>query len=320
MSKYVCPNCNHDFKIKSHYETHMYKKKNPCLMTQQNPAKNDIKTAFPAEILQKEKIDIICTYCTKTYYDNYNLKRHQSTCKKKKESEKKLEEIEFLKNKILELEIKINNPQTINNNTNNTLTNSNNTTNNNTINNNTININIKEFGRFTDEDIKQIGNAIFWETMKKYGGFNPVYFFVDHVYADNDTLKEYKNVKITDQSRNKALVYKSEEWQKEHANKAVETMVSNGYQYYEKKFEELYEEIQNKPELLRKRCKRNRKEIYKLIGPTMFEENENGDRVDENDVVISKEEFKKAKEDEIELKYKIKDCIYNNTKKIIKKK
>jgi transposase-like protein len=31
MSKYICKNCNHDFKQKSHYTRHIYNKKTPCV-------------------------------------------------------------------------------------------------------------------------------------------------------------------------------------------------------------------------------------------------------------------------------------------------
>ena len=76
MSKYICPNCKYDFKQKSHYIRHIYQKKNPCKII-----KIDLQN------LQKNKDNNnMCTFCNKTYSDKYTLSRHQTTCKKKKDT------------------------------------------------------------------------------------------------------------------------------------------------------------------------------------------------------------------------------------------
>ena len=47
MTKYICPNCNKDFKQKSNYESHTVNKKNPCI--KQKDIKNPITAEEPAK-------------------------------------------------------------------------------------------------------------------------------------------------------------------------------------------------------------------------------------------------------------------------------
>ena len=108
MSKYICANCNHDFKQKSHYIRHCENKKTPCRQIVNILTKNDI---FVTEIDKDNNKK--CNFCNKIYCDKYKLIRHYTTCKKKKEQEliihNKKEGIENnLLNKLKQLEQEIN--------------------------------------------------------------------------------------------------------------------------------------------------------------------------------------------------------------------
>jgi len=215
MSKYICLNCNYDFKQKSHYVRHIENKKKPCKAIENNLQKLQNLTINLQDLQNNnEKVNIIvnnCTFCNKTYSDKYTLARHQTTCKKKKESEKKMDDIQFLKNKIVELEGKLNNNPVINNNTNNTNntnTNSHNTNtncNNTNITNNTI---IANFGTL---DHKKIDDKVFYNSMIKYSGLTPLLKFIEYIHK-NDKFPEYKNVEITDLARNLGRFIEDNKW------------------------------------------------------------------------------------------------------------
>jgi len=111
MSKYVCLNCNKDFKQKTNFINHTIYKKNPCLkkdLYEDNNSKqnneNNVSTINFAkktnkenktnceDILKKlysdtEKEKIKCNNCNRTFTRKDNLKVHiEKYCKKNKKS------------------------------------------------------------------------------------------------------------------------------------------------------------------------------------------------------------------------------------------
>jgi hypothetical protein len=311
MSKYICPNCNYDFKQKSHYVNHTEKKKKPC-----NP--NNKKLPEPTNFNEKLpilpeineiiiNINNMCTFCNKTYSDKYKLARHQTTCKKKKESEKKMDDIQFLKNKIVELEGKLNNNPVINN-TNNTNTNNsnNNTTNNTTNNTQNININISNFGTL---DHKKIDDKVFYNSMIKYSGLTPLLKFIEYIHK-NDKFPEYKNVEITDLARNLGRFIEDNKWKISDANEIVDKVIDETYNYYEVKFNELEEEIDQKPQTEKTKIKRNKRFINTMRGNEHFDQNDDGDFVDDDGKYVTIKDFQEGRKFEDKLKKKVK-CSLN---------
>ena len=320
MSKYICANCNHDFKIKSHYESHIYKKKKPCLLpiiSIPNNAKKDENLLEIAKNNQNFKIiENLCNYCNKLFYDKYKLIRHHTTCKKKKEFDIKNEEKQKdsaeiqnkLINKIAELEQKINileskttkttkssklSKITKNNSTNIIINNSG------TINNN---INIANFGTL---DNKKIGNNIFYNTLTNYSGLKIMLKFIEHVHL-NDKLKEYQNVEITDLGRNLGKIFTNNKWKIEDANEITDKIIDEGYDYYEIKFDELEDEIEEKPHRDKQKIQRNKRFIFIMKGNEMFNTNDDGDYVDDTGEKITELDFKNGRKFEEKLKKKVK--------------
>ena len=96
MVLYTCKNCLKEFKQKCHYIEHTEKRKNPCqevrinnieiIQNYSNLTKTNEKLSKNMENLNK------CNYCSKEFYNIYNLKKHQvGHCKVKKEKEKIME-------------------------------------------------------------------------------------------------------------------------------------------------------------------------------------------------------------------------------------
>lgn len=110
MSKYVCLNCNKDFKQKTNFLNHTIYKKNPCIKkniyennnSNQNKEQNISSINFAKrenksnseDILKKlysdtEKEIIKCNYCNTTFTRKDNFKVHlEKYCKKNKNSSK----------------------------------------------------------------------------------------------------------------------------------------------------------------------------------------------------------------------------------------
>ncbi len=119
MSKYVCPDCNKDFKQKINFINHTEKKKKPCKETinlpitktieksiidnknkipsqipsfsSQNPSFSSQSPSFssqnPSQIKNNKNTDVIytCDYCDNLFNRSDNLKRHiEKFCKNKK--------------------------------------------------------------------------------------------------------------------------------------------------------------------------------------------------------------------------------------------
>ena len=314
MSKYICPNCNHDFKQKSNYITHIENKKKPCVqiapkipIIAQNVSKN---AQNPNNNILIKKKDHNCTYCNKQFSKLFNLNRHLTTCKQKKEYElkqeenkKETDEIQYkLFNKIAELEQKINILETkkTSKKTQNIIINNNN---NGVINNTNNNItNIANFGKL---DNKKIGDKIFYHSLTNFAGIKTLLKFIEYVHK-NEKLKEYQNVEITDLGRNLGRICTDNEWRMEDANEITDKIIDEGYSYYELKFDELEEEIEDKPQKEKLRIKRNKRFIFIMKGNEMFNMNDEGDYVDDDGVKITPDDFKNGRKFEEKLKKQVK--------------
>jgi hypothetical protein len=133
-----------------------------------------------------------CNYCNKCYTTNSHMRRHEKTCKKKKEVEiNQKEEIAKMKQEIEELKnFKI---QTQNN-----------ITNNNTI-NNTININ-----NYGDENIKHLKSKDFANLLS--GIYNAVPKLIQQIHFD-PKHPENQNIKFTNKKLPYLKVMKNDKWE-----------------------------------------------------------------------------------------------------------
>ena len=129
MSKYICNICLKDFKVKSHYDEHKYKRKKTCIspnILSQKLSKNNISIQLENnKKSEKQNINIVnnksclCKYCNKILSNKYNVERHMLICKiikqeviKNNENAMLKEEIAILKKQMSEI---INNVNNINN-------------------------------------------------------------------------------------------------------------------------------------------------------------------------------------------------------------
>ena len=123
---------------------------------------------------------------------------------------------------------------------------------------------------------------------------------------DNNKLLPYKNVKITDLARNIGQIVKNNKWEVEDANDIVDKVVDNVYNYFEVQFETNEDEINEKPANIKNKFKRFKRFNYCMRGPDHFEMNDDGDRVDEDDQLVTPTDFKNGKLFEVKLKKKAK--------------
>ena len=155
---------------------------------------------------QKTPNEPICIYCGRTYSKMCHLRRHEKTCKKKKETETltimQNEEMIKMKKEIEELKnFKI---QTQNNTTNNNTTN-NNTTNNNI--NNSKNIIINNYG---NENLKHLRSKDFANLLD--GIYSAVPKLIEKIHFD-PKHPENQNIKYTNQKSPYLKVMKDDKWQ-----------------------------------------------------------------------------------------------------------
>jgi len=320
MVLYTCIKCNFKFTRKSTYTDHL-NRKNPCkpniIITTENPQKTTENqqnyNILPPEIHNLTVNDAICCdFCKKIFTRKDALKRHlDQSCKLKKEKETmeatmliKIAELEEKNKKIEEknkkMEEEINNlklkktkkaqPNIIINQTNNT------------INNNNNQINIANFGTL---DNKKIGNKIFYHTLTNFSGLKTLLKFIEYVHKNNK-LKEYQNVEITDLGRNLGRICNNNEWAMEDANIISDKIIDESYNYYELKFDELEEEIDEKPQQDKNKIKRNKRFIFTMKGSDMFEMNDDGDYVDDDGVKVTENDFKNGRKFEEKLKKQVK--------------
>ena len=304
MVVHICERCKKEFNKKSNYLQHL-SKKNVCKLK----AEIAVTVAILAKKADLETIsDTECEHCKNTYSSIYKLKRHLITCKVKLNNEL-INKNNELNNKLLQLEQEINvlktskNPsnkktaKTINNNNTTNNTNCNNTTN-----NQNININIANFGTI---DHKKIDNKVFFNSLIKYSGLTPLLKFIEYVHK-NEKLPEYKNVEITDLARNLGKFIENKEWKLSDANEIVDKVIDETYNYYEVKFNELDEEIDKKPQTEKTKIKRNKRFINTMRGNEHFEQNDDGDFIDDDGKYVTVKDFQEGRKFEDKLKKKVK--------------
>ncbi len=235
MVNYTCPTCNKQFKKKDHFITHIEKKKKPCQPNAQNPSQNpqfysqnphnssqnimEIKNDKESNIekyelnknTHEDKIDekpvYLCIHCHLVFNRKDNLKRHtEKFCKVKKlekeEHDKKIElllkENDDIKKQLNSLtkEIEKQKERAITQNIN-----KGNIINNN---NNIIIPQIK-LADFGTEDFDKIDPKKILKVLE-LSGVHSLIGCLNNIH-NNDDLPQYKNVFITDKSRDKALIW-----------------------------------------------------------------------------------------------------------------
>jgi hypothetical protein len=322
MVVYTCVNCTKKFKQKGHYNTHL-NKKFPCneniekaiehedsekiLVIHQEPLTNTNFNENPID----NPPNLTCKFCVKTFTRSDALKRHvDSRCKIKKQKDINdnmlLQKILELEEKNKKMEEKINILETtktnkkgkqpaqiINNNINIT---------NNTNNTNNIINNVANFGTI---DNKKVGNDFFYYSLTNFSGLKPLIKFVEFVHK-NKKMKEYNNVRITDLGRNLGQIVENKVWVVEDANEITNKVIDETYNYYEVKFDELDEEINEKTQLVKTKIKRNKRFICCMRGSDMFDLNDDGDYVDDDGNKVSPNDFKNGKKFEDKLKKQVK--------------
>ena len=299
MVNRTCENCLKVFDNKTHYLNHVNRKFKCEPFIPTPPIIQIAPPIIPSKLT--------CIHCAREFKRSDYLKKHlDERCKVKKQADldiekKNLENIE-LKTKLAELEKKIeliekNNKNIITNNNTNTNTNCNNTTN-----NITNNINIANFGTL---DHKKIDNKVFYNSLIKYSGLTPLLKFIEYVHK-NDKLPEYKNVEITDLARNLGKFIEDNKWKLSDANEIVDKVIDETYNYYEVKFNELEEEIDKKPQTEKTKIKRNKRFINTMRGNEHFEQNDDGDFVDDDGKYVTIKDFQEGRKFEDKLKKKVK--------------
>jgi hypothetical protein len=303
MVVHTCNRCKVDFDKKSTFLVHI-NRKNPCKLKEIEIIIKPSENVKKALIFNEKPSEIECIFCNKIFKRKDYLKVHlDSRCKIKIEKEKNdnklLNEIEELKKEINILKTSKNDKKTskiINN------ININQNINQNNIQNNVI---LNDFDKALDHKI--IGKKIFFDSISKYSGLKPLLEFISYVHKnDNNKLLPYKNVKITDLARNIGQIVKNNKWEVEDANDIVDKVVDNVYNYFEVQFETNEDEINEKPANIKNKFKRFKRFNYCMRGPDHFEMNDDGDRVDEDDQLVTPTDFKNGKLFEVKLKKKAK--------------
>jgi hypothetical protein len=324
MVVHTCIRCKRDFGKKSAYIDHT-NRKNPCkekiVIIEETDLKNDIEDEIEqihqqppgSTNLNLNLIDVppilTCLDCSKTFTRSDALKRHvDSRCKVKKEKAKndsillqKIKELEE-ENKVIKQKINILETTKTNKKTKNPTQIINNNINNINITNNNIVNNLANFGTI---DNSKVGNDFFYYSLTNFSGLKPLIKFVEFVHK-NKKMKEYNNVRITDLGRNLGQIVENKVWVVEDANEITNKVIDETYNYYEVKFDELDEEINEKTQLVKTKIKRNKRFICCMRGSDMFDLNDDGDYVDDDGNKVSPNDLKNGKKFEDKLKKQVK--------------
>jgi hypothetical protein len=192
----------------------IWKNKNESKM---NPNESKMNP-FESKINSTEKNkEYICNYCGNCYSTNSNMRKHEKTCKVKKENEKKDNEIKELKEMVEKLLLEKGN--SITNNTNNTNNSNNSTTNNDSFNtNNTIIIN-----NYGDEDTKYITSDYILNLLK-YKPAKAIPELIKHTHF-NVEHPENQNIKITNKKEPYIKVRKNDKWELQNKDETINDLI-----------------------------------------------------------------------------------------------
>ena len=337
MVLYKCERCCIEYTRKSTYTDHL-KRKYPCkqiiILSDNKPMKTDeifiknnekfkktdettptlgLDANFDNNIINITTI--CCKFCNAIFKRKDYLKKHlDQSCKIKKQKEKSennlFNKIAELEEKNKKMEEEINNlklKKTKKSGSPNIIINNNGVINNNQINNqvNQVNNQITNIANFGTLDNKKIGDKIFYHTLTNFSGLKTFLKFIEYVHKNNK-LKEYQNVEITDLGRNLGRICTNNVWAVEDANNISDKIIDESYTYYELKFEELQDDINEKPQRDKMKIKRNKRFIFIMKGSEMFDMNDDGDYVDDDGVKVSANEFKNGRKFEEKLKRQVK--------------
>ena len=220
-----CKGCCCSFDTMQHYNSHLESKKHKKRISTEN------------NVLH------ICSICRKNFLYSSGLSRHRVKCKEKEVNVIHLEtEIKELRKKIEDLEkSKNNNTMNIekqNNNT--TIEKQNNNTNNNiqTQNNNII---INCFG---NENLDYITDKVILHCMNKIYGSIPL--LIEKIHFDPEHPENH-NVQIPNKKLPHAKIMNhKKEWQMVQKKDAIDSMIDNGYNILDEKFQEKSHELADK--------------------------------------------------------------------------
>ena len=215
MNYHVCEKCNKEFTHKGHYINHLARKK-PC-----------------NEKLKKYQKYFNCKNCKQSFTRNYNLIKHSKKCKKiinninienefdnesceiidlKIKLERQDEELNIIKNLILNIKNTDLQPQIIENQTNNVE--QNNIENQTIVNNNIYIINYKD-EKIDDKDMKEI-----------LSNEDPILHAIEKIHC-NENIPKQHNVLIKDKTRNNIFIYENEKWNLKNKNQTLNNIYSS---------------------------------------------------------------------------------------------
>lgn len=203
--KYICKRCNISFNIKSHLKSHL-QRKNICKFID-----NDIDVEILLEELYDRKLNektFNCEYCDMKFNHSSNKSRHKRICKKRPldEIEELKQEIDILKNKVIDLQT--NNNVII---TNNIINNNNNIINNNIILNSFGN---ETYDHITDEFLK---NCI----TKKIQGIKNV---IERIHYSEE-VPQNNNIRIKGIKNKLVEVSNGDKWVVKDINESIDIMI-----------------------------------------------------------------------------------------------
>jgi hypothetical protein len=218
--RFYCKDCYCGFKTLQHYNYHLESKKH----------KNRIS---------KEAKLHVCSICQKNFSYLSGISRHRVKCKDKEEDDNTIKvdletEIKELRKKIEDLEKSKNSNTTNIKNQNNTtnIKNQNNTT------NNIININC-----FGNENMDYITDKVILHCMSKIYGSIPL--LIEKIHFDPDHPENH-NIQIPNKKLPHAKIMNNKrEWQIVQKKEAIDTMIDNGYNLLDEKFQEKSHELAN---------------------------------------------------------------------------
>ena len=240
MVEYVCNRCGYNAKQKINLVRHL-NRKNICKTLLEDISIEEINFIYGFEIKNNEpkmnpnepkmnpnepkmnptepKMNLLsecryeCIYCNRCYSTNSHMRRHEKSCKIKKEQEKQYlennNEIKELKEMVEKLLL-----EKGNNITNNT----NNTNNSNNITNNIININ-----NYGDEDTKYITSDYILKLLKNKPA-RTISELIKYTHF-NDAHPENQNIKITNKKEPYIKVRKNDKWELQNKDETINDLI-----------------------------------------------------------------------------------------------
>ena len=269
MVTYICSDCNKKYTNKYDYMRHV-NRKTPCNkgvieMVESKQKQTQIETQIEQKKTKYKKEEHICFYCKNEFVNNSSLVRHTKLyCKTKKQHEiekkdkyneliERIEnnekifgekiknnenEINELRNQLIEEKIKNQKLNQIIHTQTNTQTNTIKGNQNNVEGDqNNITFNLIAFGR---EDMDKIDTKYILAALKR--GISSVPVITDNIHF-NSQYPEFNNVYISNMNQKYAMVYDGKEWILKDKNEIIDDIYEKKYDFLDEKFEEIYEQL-----------------------------------------------------------------------------